>query len=69
MNDEEMSLEQLEKLNKNPHYKLSQKQQARLEALRANSFKSNPKFEKHPTNLESHSQNERSNSGTEPSNG
>lgn len=52
MDEQEMSLEQLEKLAKNPHYKMSAKQVARLQALRANSFKSNPSFEKHPTQLE-----------------
>lgn len=46
---DEMSLEQLEKLEKNHHYKLSQKQQARLASLKSGQFKNNPNFAKHPT--------------------
>lgn len=51
---DEMTLEQLEKLEKNPHYKLSQKQQALLAQYRAGKFKNNPNFAKHPTKLEEH---------------
>lgn len=36
---EEMSLEQLEALEKNPHYKLSQKQQALLDKYRMQVYK------------------------------
>ena len=46
---DEMTLEQLEKLEKNPHYKLSQKQQAQLASLRSGQFRNNPSFAKHPT--------------------
>lgn len=47
--EQEMSLEQLEKLEKNPNYKLSQKQQARLASLKSGKFVNNPSFAKHPT--------------------
>lgn len=49
---EEMSLEQLKKLEANPHYKLSEKQKAQLEAYRARKFKNNPNFAKHSTEVE-----------------
>lgn len=49
---EEMSYEQLLKLEANPHYKLSQKQQAVLAQYKAGKFKNNPNFAKHPTELE-----------------
>lgn len=66
MEPQEMSHEQLEKLAKNPAYKLSQKQQGLLEQYRAGKFKNNPSFAKHPTNLEeSPNARERSN-GKEP---
>ena len=51
MEDRKMSLAQLEKLAKNPHYKMSQKQLALLEQYRAQKFKNNHKFQKHPTKL------------------
>lgn len=49
MGPEPMTLEQLERLEKNPAYKLSQKQQALLASYRAKKFKNNPNFAKHPT--------------------
>lgn len=52
MDDNVMTHEQLEKLDKNPHYKLNQKQQALLAQYRAGKFKNNPNFVKHPTGLE-----------------
>lgn len=52
MDDEGMSLAQLEKLENNPHYKMSEKQRARMEALRKSTFKHNTKFAKHPTGPE-----------------
>lgn len=54
MQENNMSLAQLEKLAKNPHYKMSAKQIAMLEQYRAEKFKNNPAFIKHPTNLEEH---------------
>lgn len=62
MNENAMSLEQLEKLEKNPHYKLSQKQQALLAQYRAKKFTNNPKFIKHPTKLEEKPDNGKLNS-------
>lgn len=47
-----MSYEQLIKLEANPHYKLSEKQQALLAQYKAERFKNNPQFAKHPTKLE-----------------
>jgi len=47
-----MTLEQLEKLEKNPHYKLSPKQEAMLAKYRSeNKFINNPNFAKHSTKL------------------
>jgi hypothetical protein len=46
-----MSLKQLEKLEANPAYKMSEKQKAQLEALRGRRFKNNPDFIKHDSNL------------------
>lgn len=50
--EENISLKTLEKLEANPHYKLSEKQKAQLAAYRAKKFKNNPSFAKHPTKLE-----------------
>jgi len=52
MNDKQMSLQQLEKLAKNTHYKMSEKQLALLAQYRADRFKNNHAFSKHPTKLE-----------------
>ena len=53
MSDQQMSLKQLEKLEANPAYKLSQKQKAQLEAYRSkNKFKNNPNFKKHSTSID-----------------
>lgn len=49
--EENISLKTLEKLEANPHYKLSEKQKAQLAAYRAKKFKNNHKFQKHPTKL------------------
>lgn len=65
---EPMSEQQLEKLAKNPHYKMSAKQIALLEQYRANKFKNNPDFAKHPTNLEVHNARERIDGKTTDSN-
>lgn len=67
MEQEPLSHEQLEKLEKNPAYKLSAKQQALLAQYRAGKFKNNPSFAKHPTNLEeSPNARERKDDGKEP---
>ena len=63
---EPMSEQQLEKLAKNPHYKMSQKQMAWLEQYRAKKFKNNPNFVKHPTDLKEHNARERKDDGKEP---
>lgn len=42
-----MSLDQLEKLAKNPFYKLSPKQLKRLEELRDQNYRNNFTFKKH----------------------
>lgn len=47
-----MTLEQLEKLEKNPHYKLSDKQKAELASYRAKQFRANSKFKKHQTSVQ-----------------
>lgn len=60
--EEQMSYEQLLKLEANPHYKLSQKQQAMLAQYKANKFKNNPNFAKHPTELEEKPDNGKSDS-------
>lgn len=46
-----MSITQLERLEKNPYYNLSDKQKAMLEKYRIKKFKNNPNFIKHDTNL------------------
>lgn len=66
MEPQGLSHEQLEKLAKNPAYKLSQKQQALLEQYRAGKFKNNPSFEKHPTNLEENPNARERSDGKEP---
>lgn len=60
--EEQMSYEQLKKLKANPHYKLSQKQQAMLAQYEANQFKVNGKFTKHPIKLEEKPDNGQSDS-------
>jgi len=50
--EEQISYAQLIKLEANPHYNLSEKQQALLAQYKAERFKNNPNFAKHPTKLE-----------------
>jgi len=49
--DDELSHAQLEKLEKNPNYKLSEKQKALLHKYRSEKFKNNPNFAKHSTDI------------------
>lgn len=46
-----MDLKTLEKLEKNPFYKLSAEQQAELDNMRVKRFKNNPKFIKHDLDI------------------
>lgn len=60
--ENEMSLEQLLKLEANPHYTLSEKQKAVLAQYKAKQFKHNPTFAKHQTTLEEEPDNGKSDS-------